>query len=141
MRAPFENRGFPCKKALGAQAGCGRWRLLVTLFLLCFFSISLAQEDFVYQPKGRRNPFIPLVTKDGQLLKLDRERESLPDGLSVDGIIYDKQGVSYALVNGRVIGVGDYAGDYRVLKIEDYKVTFLIGGQVKEVPIYSREEN
>lgn len=118
-------------------------RVYIIIFLiLVFFGLSLAEGDFVYQAKGKRNPFIPLVGKDGRFLKLDREQEKGgASGLSVDGIIYDKQGVSFALVNGRVVGIGDYAGEYRVLKIEDDKITFLKGDQVKEVPINKEGEN
>jgi len=117
-------------------------RVYIAIFLIfSFFSLSLAQDDFVYQSKGKRNPFIPLVGKDGRLLKLDREQERGTSGLAVDGIIYDKQGVSFALVNGRVVGVGDSSGEYRVLKIENDKVTFLKDDQIKEVPINKGEEN
>ena len=117
-------------------------KVYIILFLIFgFFSLCLAQGDFIYQSKGKRNPFIPLVGKDGRLMRLDKEQERGASDLLVDGIIYDKQGVSFALVNDRVVGVGDYAGDYRVLKIQDDKITFLKGDQLKEVPINKEGEN
>ena len=119
-----------------------RNKIYIILFsIFCFLGIALAQEDFVYQSKGKRNPFIPLVDKEGRLMRLDKEQEKGTSDLMVDGIIYDKQGVSFALVNGRVVGVGDYAGEYRVLKIQDNKITFLKGDQLKEVPINKEGEN
>jgi len=114
---------------------------LVLIIFFTFLGSSLAEGDFIYQSKGKRNPFIPLVSKDGQLMKLDREEEKESTDLLVDGIIYDKQGISYALVNGRVVGVGDYAGEYRVLKIENNKVVFLKDDQMREVSIHKEAEN
>ncbi|MFA5096289.1 MAG: hypothetical protein WC478_03000 [Candidatus Omnitrophota bacterium] len=108
--------------------------IILLLFLVCP-GYSPAQSDFIYQPQGKRNPFIPLVSKDGRLLRLDKEEEKGKTDLMVDGIIYDKQGVSYALVNGRVAAIGDYSGEYRVLKIEDDRVIFLKGDQMREVLI------
>ena len=114
---------------------------LLVLIFLGAFCFALAQEDYIYQSKGKRNPFIPLVDKSGRLMKLEKEVEKGQSGLSIDGIIYDKQGVSYALVNGRVVGTGDYVGELRVLKIQDDKVAFLKDDQIKEVSINKGGEN
>jgi hypothetical protein len=74
-------------------------------------------------------------------MKLEKETESAGrSGLLVDGIIYDKNGLSYAIVNGNVVGVGDYVGEYRVLKIEANKIAFLKEDQIIEVVI-TKEEN
>jgi hypothetical protein len=114
--------------------------IFISIFL-GFFCLTYAQDNFTYQLKGKRNPFIPLVDKSGMLMKLDKEEEKGQSELSIDGIIYDKQGVSYALVNGRVVGTGDYAGEYRVLKIQDDKVSFLKDDQIKEVSINKGGDN
>ncbi|MBI4972857.1 MAG: hypothetical protein HZA27_02020 [Candidatus Omnitrophica bacterium] len=99
--------------------------------------LSFAQEEFIYDSKGKRNPFIPLVTADGRLLKLDTE-SSLSD-LLLEGIIYDKMGISYAIVNGSVVKIGDSVGDYQVLKIEENKVIFIKEGQPTEVELKKEE--
>ena len=47
-------------------------------FVFCLLNFTLtcfAQEQFTYNAKGKRDPFIPLVTADGRLLKLDQEEE------------------------------------------------------------------
>lgn len=112
------------------------------IFLSCIFAglctIIFAQEVFVYDPKGKRNPFIPLVTLEGRLVKLDKE-ESTGD-LRIEGIIYDKHGRSFAVVNGSVVAIGDMAGDYQVLKIEESKVIFIKEGQVVEVDLKKEGE-
>lgn len=109
------------------------------LFIFCFWLISFAQDSFLYNDQGKRNPFIPLLTADGRLLKLDREDSTT--GLSIEGIIYDKQGISYAIVNGQIVKVGDEVNDYRVLKIEDNKVIFIKDGQPLEIELKARSEN
>jgi hypothetical protein len=102
-----------------------------------FRLFSFAQEEFAYDTKGKRDPFIPLVTSDGRLLKLDKE-EAKGD-LLLEGIIYDKQGRSYAIVNSAVVGIGDFIGAYQVLKIEQNKVIFIKEGETTEV-ILKKEE-
>jgi len=104
---------------------------IILIFTFCI--ISFAQDQFVYNSKGRRNPCIPLVTPDGRLLKLDKDREELSGDLSIEGIIYDKNGRSYAIVNGMVVGIGDFVSGYQVLKIKENKIIFIKEGQIREV--------
>lgn len=103
------------------------------LLILTFKLLSFAEGDFVYDAKGKRNPFIPLVTNEGRLIKLDKEDDAGAKDLVIDGIIYDKQGLSYAIINAQVVGVGDYVGEHRVLKVESDKVVFLKQDQIREV--------
>lgn len=98
-----------------------------------FWVLSYAQKEPAYDAKNKRDPFIPLVTPDGRLVTLEKE-ESV-SGLSVEGIIYDEHGLSYAIVNSEVVGVSDKAGDYQVLKIEKNKVIFVKGGQTLEIEL------
>jgi len=99
---------------------------------------ACAQDEFVYDAKGKRNPFIPLVTSEGRLLKLDKQ-EARGD-LTVEGIIFDKEGRSFAIVNGAVVGIGDNVDAYRILTIEASRVTFIREGQITEVEINKEGE-
>lgn len=96
---------------------------------------GLDQGESVYEAKGRRNPFIPLVTPEGRLLKLDKQEVVSLGGLAIEGIIYDKLGRSFAIVNSTVVGIGDSIGDYQVLKIYENKVIFIKDGQPLEVEL------
>lgn len=96
-------------------------------------------QQFIYDPKGKRNPFIPLVTEDGRLVNLDKVEVPVGD-VSVEGIIFDKKGRSYAIVNGAVVGIGDAIAGYEVLKIENNKVLFIKDGQIKEFMMHKEEE-
>lgn len=109
----------------------------LVLFVLCLnLPVFCGADEFIYNPQGKRNPFIPLVTPEGRLLKLDKQRDQdQPGGLAVEGIIYDKLGRSFAIVNANVIGIGDMIGDYQVLKIIDNKVIFIKDGEPLEVEL------
>jgi hypothetical protein len=89
-----------------------------------------AQEKSGYDPGGRRDPFLPLISPEGTLLKLETQVNS--GGISLEGVIYDKSGESYAIVDSKVVKVGDTVGDWQVLKIEQNKVIFQKDGQVQE---------
>ena len=106
---------------------------LILFFIFC--TVSFAQEEFVYDAKGKRNPFIPLVTPEGRLLKLDKQEATSVDGLAVEGIIYDKFGRSFAIVNTNVVGIGDIVGDYQDLKIQQNKVIFIKDGEPLEIEL------
>lgn len=112
----------------------------IAIFLLCFlsaFSPLCAQEEFVYEDGNRRDPFIPLVTPDGRLLKLEPQEQT--KGLLLEGIIYDKFGLSYALVNGEALKIGDQISDYTVLKIEKNRVIFIKEGELTEIELKKEE--
>lgn len=113
--------------------------IICVILWLTRLSNIFAQENFVYDAKGKRNPFIPLVTSDGRLLKLDKEERGGNEGLSIEGVIYDKGGRSFAIVNGSVVGVGDSVDDYQVLKIEENKVVFIKEGKALEVKMEKEE--
>lgn len=121
--------------------------LKIILFFLCIFTYDLtlttydlfAQDRFTYDAKGKRDPFIPLVTPDGRLVKLEPEESA--SGLLLEGIIYDEYGLSCAIVNGQVVSVSDKVGDYQVLRVEKDKVIFIKDGKTTEVELTEKEES
>jgi len=115
-------------------------RILIYLFFFALICTSVfAEGEFVYDNKGKRDPFIPLVTPEGRLLKLDKLDTASPGGLSIEGIIYDKSGRSFAIVNTEVVGIGDFIGAYQVLKIFENKVVFIKDGIPLEVELTKEE--
>lgn len=109
------------------------------LLSLVFCLLSYAEDKASsYQTKNKRNPFIPLVTQDGRLINL--EKEGAKADLLLEGIVFDKYGRSYAIVNGTVAEVGDTIAGFRVLKIEQVKVTFIKDGKTRAVEIKNKEE-
>lgn len=113
--------------------------IILLCIILFIVGIALAEEQqFTYDSKGKRNPFIALLTADGRLIKLDKE-EAKGD-LQVEGIIFDKRGRSYAIVNSSVVGIGDSVGAYQVLKIENNKVVFIKEDKITEIEIHKEGE-
>lgn len=112
--------------------------LFLTICNLRYAICLYAQAEFVYDARGKRNPFIPLVTSDGRLLKLDKKEGQ--DNLLIEGIIYDEDGLSYAIVNGEIVKIGDRVGGYYVSKIKKDKITFIKDGQPLELELKKEEE-
>jgi len=117
----------------------GFWSLVIYLLVIICnlvfgaWNFSVFAEDvFTYDAKAKRNPFIALVTSEGRLLQLDREEESKQE-LMLEGIIYDKNGMSYAIVNATVVRIGDEVNGYQILKIERNKVIFIKDGEPTEI--------
>ncbi len=100
--------------------------LLFVLYILS--SVSFAGDNFVYDAGGKRDPFIPLVSSDGRLIRLETEKKK--GALSLEGIIYDEFSLSYAVVNGAVVKVGDIVEGNQVLRVEKNKVIFIKDGQI-----------
>jgi len=111
---------------------------LLNLFCILACSFSFAQNDFTYDAKGERDPFMPLVTPEGRFIKV--KPRLVTGGLELEGIIYDKISMSFAIVNGSVVKIGDFVGDYQVLDIEEKKVIFIKGGQPFEVELNKEGE-
>jgi len=94
-------------------------------------------KKFIYNAKGKRNPFTPLVSDDGRFVNLESpERKS---ELVLEGIIYDPHGISCAMVSGSVVKVSDIIDTYQVLRIEKDKVVFIKDGKTSEVALKKEE--
>ena len=87
-------------------------------FLLFGFSFTYAQEDLVfkYEPGANRDPFIPLVTKDGKLTVVYGTLNSINDVI-LEGILYDVTGESVVIMNDMVLKEGSMVGSIEVKKI------------------------
>lgn len=133
--------------------------LLLTIFfgIILFIPLSYAEDKqakivreepkpkeasvvggFVYDSKGKRDPFIPIVTDDGRILDLDTV--SNKEGtVRIEGIIYDPQGVSYTIINSMILKVGDWVAMYQVVDIQPKKVILTNGSQKLEVEVKKEE--
>lgn len=100
--------------------------LLFVLILLAT-NTALAQDDFVYNDHGKRDPFKPLVSATGLVITYDEDL-SVGD-LALEGIIADSSGNNAALVNGKIVKVGDQIGPYTVDVITLDHVEFLKDNQ------------
>ena len=75
--------------------------------------MSSGAKPFSYQPKGHRDPFIPLVL-NGKMVGGGLLGGSRP---TLNGILWDPRGQSIAMINDTEMKVGDAIGEYHVKEI------------------------
>jgi hypothetical protein len=99
----------------------------VVLFLCDICAASEKSPVLVYDAKGKRDPFVPLV-RDGRMIGsgTDATLGEGPRDVSLPllgGILWDPAGRSIALLNEKEAMVGDVVRGYRVVEIhEDHVV-------------------
>jgi len=112
--------------------------LLISGFLLLQSVFLFAQEEkFVYDPHGRRDPLLRLVTPSGNIISYESNYE-ITD-LALEGIIFDPAGKSLAIINGNVVKLSDKMGIFIVSEITRNKVV-LLKGEEKFVLELKKEE-
>lgn len=113
--------------------------LFCIVFLSVFFILLYGREKYSYNVSGKRNPFMPLITSDGRFINLDIVKT--PKSFSVQGVMYEPNGISYAIVNAVIVKEGDMVEGSQVMKIEENKVSFIKDGQISEVEFKKGGEN
>ncbi|RKY37596.1 MAG: hypothetical protein DRP78_00660 [Candidatus Omnitrophota bacterium] len=91
---------------------------------MLFFDSVFAKEKkefFVYDSKGKRDPFSFLVTSDGVLLPGARSGMEIKE-INLEGIMWDEKGKSVAIVNGKLVKELDTVCGMRILKIDKESV-------------------
>lgn len=90
-------------------------------------------EDFVYNSKGKRDPFVPLAGAGAVYqVKEAADINSIED-VVLEGILYDSKGGSIAIINGIILKEGDQAGIITIDKIEPKKVILRIEDNAHEL--------
>lgn len=85
-------------------------------------------EPFRYDPKGLRDPFMPLV-REGRLVGSAGSGGDAHGQLVLYGILWDPGGESLAIINDRELKVGDQVDGYRVADIRKDAVVLKDGGE------------
>lgn len=118
--------------------------LLIVIFVIGAFLFSkplLAEEGkpFVYDSKGKRDPFVPLIRGEIKTYSNLENIESVKD-LILEGIVWDQGGDSIVVLNGVILKEGDIINNIQVLKIRSEKVLLKIGEQKYEMNLEKKEE-
>jgi len=87
-------------------------------------------DRFQYNDQQLRDPFEPLVTLDGRILPGARGSAAEISEVVVEGIIWDPQGRSVAIISGNMVKELDAVQGYQVLKIKKESVILQRGGRV-----------
>jgi hypothetical protein len=94
---------------------------IAALVLLANVSYAAA-EEFAYDSKGKRDPFIPLITKEVAMVT-GLEDVQLIDDVTLEGIVWEGGGGSIAVLNGVIVREGE---EYGSIKIEKESVKLFI---------------
>jgi hypothetical protein len=115
------------------------WILLPAFGTLFLCGGSFAEEEILYDPHAKRDPFMPLVTANS------RDASGLvgietADDIRIEGIVYDPKG-SVVIVNGSLMKEGEESVNLKVVSIKPTGVLFLINGVEEFRPLYREESN
>jgi hypothetical protein len=85
------------------------------------------EEVFIYSSENR-DPFMPLITKDGKPLAIRTKIHSIGD-ITVEGLLYDPMGNSVVIVNDVILKKGDVTSEITVKDICKDSVTLSFKGK------------
>jgi hypothetical protein len=94
------------------------------------------EKAFKYGDMGMRDPFVPLVDKDGKLTVIHGSIDTIND-IAVEGILYDSEGESVVILNGLVLNEGDQVGNIKVERIFEHRV--ILSAKGKEYTLKLKE--
>lgn len=102
------------------------------MFLSLAAAITLippaAGDDYRYESRGRRDPFVPLVGMDRPTVSKLEDVVSITD-LKLEGIASSPAGKPIAILNGEIVKEGDRFGIIDIKKITKKTVTVVMGGR------------
>ncbi len=91
-----------------------------------------------YQPKGKRDPFVPLLLPDGRRINPPGAEDGSSEGLAnrqLQGIVYDPSGDSFVILGGKVLRERQELGGMKILEIGSDSVTILRDGQTERLTV------
>lgn len=100
---------------------------ILTILIICP-SVYAAGGDFVYDSRGNRDPFVPLVTKGGIYIG-SWQTQNLEEEIVLGGIIYDPAGGSMAIINGMIVKEDEHILNFKVLEIGKERIILLKGDE------------
>ena len=110
--------------------------LLVLISIILIAEVGFAGERPEYDAKGRRDPFEPLISKDGMYASDADGVRGMKD-IRLEGIVWEAAKSSIAIINGEIVEEGDVIGVVKVLKIEKDAVLFDVEGQDVRIELVS----
>ena len=107
------------------------------LCLLFLLGVTLAcaedNKTFVYNEHGKHDPFGPLVSLSGTIISYDSDITATD--MNLEGVVIDAKGNNLAIMNGRIIKIGDQVGVYTVEAISNDHADMINGQERLTVKI------
>ena len=105
---------------------------ILSFFLVIMFSIvsEIEPNDIApkYEKGAKRDPFIPIITNDGQLINIEDEEKEIH--FNLEGIIFDKEGQSMAIINGQILRKNDTILDAKIVEVRKNSVVYVKDGEI-----------
>jgi len=113
--------------------------MLICAVLSCEIALADEADSFAYDNKGKRDPFVPLLkgTTGGYA---DLENIEAVSELVLEGVVWDPEGGSLAVINGTILKEGESLGSVRLLKIDRQKAFLEIDGIKHEIYVREKRE-
>lgn len=116
-----------------------RFGLVLLLLLITMQGAVLGfaeEEAYVYDSRGKRDPFIPLVGVAVTTVGSLEDVMSIED-VKLQGVASNAAGVQIAIINGEMIKEGEKSGRVTLKKITKEKIIILIDEESYEISLYS----
>jgi type II secretory pathway component PulC len=106
---------------------------ILFLNFVTFVVPLLNAQGITYDSGKRRDPLIALTAEDGSA------SSASSSGLKLEGIIYDPESRSMAVLNGKTYQAGESVGEATITKILKDHVVISVAGEEKTLWIRDKE--
>ena len=104
--------------------------LLISFVMLIALANYLLAEQFRYDSRGKRDPFVPLVGQDKSSNRsIPLSEVSSVEDIFLEGIAGQTTGARTAIMNGELVKEKFKAGEVEVKKITKNSVLITMGGK------------
>ena len=110
------------------------YSLFIALALSVLSGAFSVADDYKYESRGKRDPFVPLVGIDRPVVSKLEEVTSIAD-VKVEGIVSASGGRMAAILNDQIVRQGDRFGDIEIKKITKKAVAIVMGGKNYDIMI------
>ncbi len=104
----------------------------LSIFFAIMFFLSLTAshaETFKYNSHGKRDPFIPLIGREGPSASVSFAEIASIDDVRLEGIVMSQSGARTAIINGEMVKEYFKSGEVEVRKISKDSVVLSISGK------------
>lgn len=102
-------------------------RLTQIFIFLLLYSFLFAEDLFIYNSHGKKDPFSPPI-----IGAVEKTGEEVLKGVKLEGIIWDEK-KPMAIINNKVVGVGDDISGAKIIEIKKNEVIFNFDSQTISV--------
>lgn len=101
---------------------------IFALISAALMAVATGAEDFKYESRGRRDPFVSLVGPEKASTAILSDVTSI-DEIELEGIAIGAEGRAVVIMNGEMLRENDKVGNLEIKKITKSEVHLLIGGK------------